>query len=275
MEKLNFDTPGLNGLKEKWQREQREKESGLTQKQIKHLRADEYCKSMNDDMGDLSFGDCKVCKNKGAIYYLDGLDNLCVKDCECLKARKSRQLIEYSGLRNLIDKCTFDSYNALATWQKAVKQKAAEYLKANKEWFLIVGQSGTGKSHLCTAIVGELLKQGKQVIFISYIKHIPELKQLTLDADKYNDLLNSWLKCEVLYIDDLFKLKVNEVDKSIILRIINYRVINDLKTIISSEMLINDMISVDEATIGRMREKCGKYVVEIQKDINKNYRLKG
>jgi len=264
----------LDSLKAKWKKEQEDKYRGLTPKQIKHLKAVEYCKSMNEDFGNLQYGDCNKCFNRGYIHYLDKDDNICAKDCDCLKARKSRQLIEFSGLKNVIDSKTFESYNAIENWQQVLKNNAIKYTKSQKEWFLIAGQSGIGKSHLCTAIVGELIKQNKQVIYISYIKHIPELKKLTFEKDKYNELLNSWLKCEVLYIDDLFKITSNDSDKTTMLKIIDYRNINDSKTIISTERSTNDLIAIDEATFGRIREKCGEYVYEIGKDSNKNYRLK-
>jgi len=271
-EKSFADYP-LNDLKAKWKKEQEEKYKGLNENQIRHLKAVDYCKSMNEDVGYLKYGDCNKCLNRGYIHYLDENDNLCAKDCDCLKSRKSRQLIAFSGLKNVIENKTFSSYIAKENWQKALKETAFKYTLCKDEWFLIAGQSGIGKSHLCSAIVGELLKQNKQVIYISYIKHIPELKQLTLEKDTYNDLLNSWLKCEVLYIDDLFKIALSESDKITVLKIIDYRYINNFKTIISTELSLNDIKKADEATFGRIKEKCKDFVIEIGKDSSKNYRL--
>lgn len=54
---------------------------------------------------------------------------------------------------------------------------------------------------------------------------------------------------------------------------INYRYANNLKTIISSERMISELLEIDEATFGRVVEKCGKYLVNIVKDKSKNHRL--
>ena len=79
---------------------------------------------------------------------------------------------------------------------------------------------------------------------------------------------------EVLFLDEVLK-KYNETDLKYIIEIINYRYNNNLKTVISSERNLNELLDIDEATFGRVVEKSGEYLLDIKKDRNKNYRLKG
>ena len=55
---------------------------------------------------------------------------------------------------------------------------------------------------------------------------------------------------------------------------INYRYNNNMPTIISSELLIDDLRDLDEATASRMYQRAKGYVISIAKDKNKNYRFK-
>ncbi len=88
---------------------------------------------------------------------------------------------------------------------------------------------------------------------------------------------------EYLYIDDLYKMGANtdgevkptSADVSIAFEIINHRYINKLPTIISTEMLPEELLHIDEATGGRIVERAKGNTLAIGKDTGKNYRLQG
>lgn len=79
---------------------------------------------------------------------------------------------------------------------------------------------------------------------------------------------------DVLYIDDFFKGKISETDKTLAFDIINYRYNNSLVTIISSELLLQELIDVDAAIAGRIKQMSADYIVQIAYDDERNYRLK-
>ena len=103
---------------------------------------------------------------------------------------------------------------------------------------------------------------------------ITKIKQNMLDAEYYCKMISKYQTCEVLLIDDLFKGKINESDVNIIFEIVNYRYLNYLPIIVSSEFSIDRLLNFDEAVGSRVYEMCKDYVVEIEKDMNFNYRLK-
>ena len=82
--------------------------------------------------------------------------------CECLKVRKTIKVLQESGLQEVIESKTFDSFKATEQWQIQNKKIAELFVNQDQvKWFFIGGQCGSGKSHLCTAMCGEYLKQGK------------------------------------------------------------------------------------------------------------------
>lgn len=233
---------------------------------------------MNNTEGSLQGYNCNVCHNKGIVYMYHG-NEIVSKDCECMKTRESLDRIKKSGLSNLLDKYTFDSYETGESFQKLIKGKAVNFLRTNAKWFFIGGQIGCGKSHICTAIVGELLKQGKQARYMQWRDDVVKLKSHA-NSYEYEFLINPFKNAEVLYIDDLFKTRSGEfptsADVNIAFEIINQRYINpDFITIISSERTISDMLKIDEAVVSRICEYAGEYTINVASDIHKNYRLRG
>ena len=190
-------------------------------------------------------------------------------DCECMQKRKSVKRIKQSGLGNLLDKRVND-YVAIEDWQKEVKEKATRYLtEKSKNWFVILGQSGSGKTHICSAIGSRLLNQGKEVRYMAWTDlaaKIREMDEVNAEIEKIKDI-------EVLYIDDLFKIAASQGQKNVAFNILSYRANNELTTIISSEVLFDDLLKVDEAIAGRIKEMAQDYLINITNG-DKNYRLK-
>ena len=217
---------------------------------------------------------CEKCNNTGWITYIDKDGYEYVKQCDCVKQRQSLARLERSGLGGLLEKYTFDRYEADFDFQKELLSKAKNYLNEKDKWFVVLGQSGSGKSHICTAICGELLKQGHEVRFMSWLTESVKLKQNVNNPEIYEPLMEDYKNCEILYIDDFFKNEnLSSADLRIANEIINYRCVANKQTIISSERLIGNLIEVDEAIIGRIIEMAGEYVTQIVGK-EKNYRLR-
>jgi DNA replication protein DnaC len=137
----------------------------------------------------------------------------------------------------------------------------------------VLGQSGSGKSMICTAICGELLKK-HEVRFMSWLTESVKLKQNVNNPEIYEPLMEDYKNCEILYVDDFFKNEqLSSADLRIANEIINYRCVANKQTLISSERLVKDLMEIDEAVVGRMVEKAEEYLTEIVGK-EKNYRLR-
>ena len=149
-------------------------------------------------------------------------------------------------LKDIIKDYTFDKFIASEPWQKAIKEAAMEYAENPVGWFALCGQSGAGKTHLCTAISRKFLLSGKRVIYMLWRDEIVKIKEAAKgseDSDELRKLLDRYKTADVLYIDDLFKTgraadntlpKPTPADINYAFEIINYRYNNpSLLTIIS------------------------------------------
>ncbi|WP_250278776.1 DnaA ATPase domain-containing protein [[Clostridium] colinum] len=247
----------------------------LEEKQI--LKNEKYVETYNNTIGNLPYTNCEICKNKGHIMVVDKKDATrhYIKKCSCMSERESIERFKKSGLEALRQKYTFSKFNRYNEKTKKLYEKAKEFLKNKNEknWFFIGGQVGSGKSHLCTAMSLELLKNN-QVKFMEWVKESTILKSLVLDDINYTRELSKLLYVDILYIDDFFKGGINKADIRLAFEIINYRYNNDLVTIISSEKSINEILEIDEAIGSRIYEKSYNFTFEIEKDEELNYRLR-
>lgn len=251
--------------------------SRFSSKELQDFDKSEYEKKrvewLNETVGNLQGYECKLCKNKGYIVVLDD-GKMVSKDCQCTKARRCIRKMKESGLKDVIRKYTFDNFEALEEWQKVIKDKAIAYSKTPVGWFLLAGQSGCGKTHLCTAISCELLRNNKAVTYIQWRDFAPKVKAASMDNEKRFLLMDEPKKAEFTYIDDLFKGGQTVTDIQIAFEIMNHRIVNDLPTIISTELAFEELHAIDEALCGRMVQNAGDNCLFISKNSKKNYRYK-
>lgn len=241
---------------------------------------DEYFEALkirayNDTPGRLTGIDCPVCKNKGRILDISPDGDEYFKECSCMTKRNVIRYAKQSGLGDLTNK-RFKTYDPVEDWQKRFLEAAIAYTKSvlagDRGWFTMLGQSGCGKTHLCSAICNRLLGAGKQVVYMLWTSEIREIKANA--KDEYASRVDRFRRAEVLYIDDLFKGKISEADIQIAYEMINWRYNSNLITIISSELSLFDLIKIDAATAGRIKERSGKNVLSVAPDAKKNWRLR-
>lgn len=250
---------------------------------IAQYRIDSYNKEKGR-LNEFDGYDCKICNNKGNIMYLlDGYEY--TKCCQCMETRKAIKNMERSGLKNVIRDYTLDKYITTEDWQKEIKNKAIQYLKDDtKKWWFISGQSGGGKTHISTAICREYLLKGNIVKYMLWKEESTVLKACVNDVNVYKKNMGKLKQVEILYIDDFLKpIKDKEgqitaptvADINLAFELIDYRKNANLRTIISSERDIQELLTIDQAIAGRIAEKATKeYVLNIGQGISKNYRLK-
>lgn len=219
---------------------------------------------------------CKKCNGNGYIAEVIKEFDLfytVVKECDCTKLKRTENEAKASGVMQLLD-YTFENFNTWSKWQADIKSSAEENAKL-KDWFFIGGQSGAGKTHICSAIANY---QRKNRIKVKYMVWTDEINKLKNYED--TSYLDAVKRVECLYIDDLFKrigtntqeaLTSSDITKT--WELLNFRASNKLKTIISTELTLEDIGEIDESLAGRIKQKSGKYVFSLKKDSTKNMRL--
>lgn len=242
----------------------------------------------NERVGNMPYYNCEICKNKGVVYFAFKGD-IHATGCNCLPIRKIVEELERSGIRQeVFGQLTFENFETKEKWQEHFKNYFIKYLDEYKsqpigfrKWIVVSSPSGYGKTHLCTALLKELIMQGKKGKYMLWKDETPKLMALKksvsiVSQEKYDELIKEIKNVDVLYIDDFLKLynerKMEELDLAY--EIINSRYINNKITIISTEILKEEFEKIDVATCGRINERCLGYWIQLKDEPDRNYRMK-
>jgi len=232
--------------------------------------------AVNSTIGNLKNYDCVECLNRGCIAIPCETDGHRMRECECMAIRKSLKMIEKSGLKPLMERYTFENYITRDPWQKKVKGLAQRFIDDNACFFAMLGQTGAGKSHVCTAIATEYLNRRTPVYYMLWNTDVKRLRSTVNDGVEHEKEVKRLQTIDVLYIDDLFKCKngnePSDADVRLAFEIINARYNSRATTLISSEFTIDELRGIDAALAGRINEMCGVYILNIGRDEKKNYR---
>lgn len=239
--------------------------------------------TINSTPGNLTGYECNKCLNRGNIAIPKEGGGIAFRDCDCMKIRRCVWKMEKSGLKHIIKSMTFEGFKDTEPWQSQLKTGTMDYANNPVGWLLVCGQVGSGKTHLCTAVCRQLLLAGHEVRYMPWRDDIAQLKAMSLDSEKRHQTITELKTAPILYIDDLFKTgraadgscNPTAADISLAFEIINYRYINDLPTIVSTERRPEDLVEIDEATGSRIAEKASAHTFSINRDTKRNYRLRG
>lgn len=264
-----------------YRRKQQENPSEMSIEQL----VQRECDAFNEATGSLTGYDCPICKNKGAIFHADGMYTVST-ECSCMAIRRTMNNIRRSGLEESMKTHRLDNFETKTPLQRKMKEVALGFLRDHeRQWMYFGGQAGCGKTHLCTAVVGEFLRQGIEARYMLWQTESPRLKSAINDGEHYDALLLPFCTVPVLYIDDLLRPTLDDYghkkqpstgDLNLAFRIINDRYRNpSLITVISSEWTMDDLQRIDPGVGSRIYQRSKGNFLSISTDDRKNYRLVG
>ena len=206
---------------------------------------------------------CKKCSDTGFVSD--------TRICSCFKEALTILNIESSGMGKLIEKQSFENFDL--SWYEGEAKVSAEFILRTAKSFaknfgkvgdnlLLVGNTGTGKTHISTAIAKEIITRGFDVLYDSAQNIISDF-----EADKfksgysaqYEPKAEKYLECDLLIIDDLGAEFANQFTVSCLYNLINTRKNRGLSTIISTNLSAEELTTKYE---GRISSRIiGEYTV--------------
>lgn len=232
--------------------------------------------SKNETLAEYDLGgvDCPLCNNTGTIIERGpGLLELHAYECACMRERRSLRSLRKAGMEDMATRYTMDAYQTDTGLRAKIKRIAQEFIAADKGWFFIAGRSGSGKTHICTAIcIGLMQQKSSEIYFMPWRDDSTEIKANVKNQEIYQAKIKRLKRVPVLYIDDFLKGGYTDADIKLAFEILNARY-NDtaLRTIISSELPLNEILRIDEAVGGRIYERSREFSVLAP---DENWRLK-
>lgn len=225
LEMQNKDTSSETELLKTFNKERTKilKKLGFT---LRDIEPQYFCKKCNDT-GVFNNNVCKCLEVE--------INNILMKDISCAvdKSHTFENCKESFLKENNLDKIyktTFDWVN--------------KYPSSKYKNIILLGKAGAGKTYLTDCIANGLIKKQEFVNFVTAFNlNNSMLNYHTTFDDSKNSILEPFLTCPVLIIDDLGTEPIlKNITKEYLYLIVNERIINGKCTIISSNLTPNEII---------------------------------
>ena len=141
---------------------------------------------------------------------------------------------------------------------KIFKEYISKLKTTDKKLFLLNGQVGVGKTYIIKATTHEAIKQGYFALYTTaFDLNKAFLNYHCAKLDEKDKILDKYLSCDLLLIDDLgTENKLNNVTTEYLYLIINQRLESGKNTIITTNLNINELKdSYDERIMSRISNK--------------------
>lgn len=247
--------------------------SSMTTTELSQWMADQC----NLERGNLTGYDCPECLNRGYFHRVDSQGRKYLEECRCMVIRRNQDRIRKSGLADMVERYSLENWEIKEPWQQAASDMVKRYAETPQGWFIACGNSGSGKTHLCTALCGILMLKGIPTRYVLWRDMSVRAKAAVNDEEEYEMLVDPIKMTPCLYIDDLFKTgrgkEPTTGDVNLAFEILNARY-NDAKkmTIISTELDMERLLEIDEAVGSRIYERSKNYYLRMKG--RENWRLK-
>lgn len=234
-------------------------------------RCDWYNRSQDKPTSEIK---CMKCRDKGDYQVREkdsmGIMRTVMYICGCQEG-----VIADSKIRSRnLQESTWQAFKTDKPHHRDMRDKAETYISNMKgKWFYLGGQVGSGKTHLAKTMERYLIETGHDVLFIKWRDKINEIKS---DYEKSKSVVSRLQKVHVLIIDDFLKGEPTDADITRAFEIIDARYEKNLPTIITTQHNHVQLMKYDEALASRIVERTKQYgyLVNIQKDDQKNFRLR-
>jgi len=134
--------------------------------------------------------------------YEQYLLELVQRECQARWTKRTERLLRDSRLPLEKDLASFDMGRLPAKVSRQVRTLIEGSFVDRRENLLLFGKTGTGKTHLLSAIAQELVRSGRKVVSWPCALLVQELLVAKRDL-KLSRVLKRMAQCEVLLIDDI------------------------------------------------------------------------
>jgi len=204
--------------------------------------------NINIEYLDINY-ECNECEDTG--YLSNG------ERCNCLKQALINKAYKMSNVENILEKENFQSFDINIFPDKSIEGEeltprqnmmnilsisegfVGNFNEKNEENLLLYGSTGLGKTFICNCIAKALLDKNKIVIYQTAftILEIIEKHRFRRDITEFDEYeYNLLLDADLLIIDDLGTEVANTFTNAEIFNIVNTRLLNEKKTIISTNL---------------------------------------
>lgn len=192
-------------------------------------------------------------------FYGENLDGTFCQNCDdgqalagevraLIHAKKQAlldKLVAASGLTELMKSQTFQTF--LTRSDLELESALAQVMDAASGFrsIILIGDPGTGKSHLAAAYLNYAISQGRTGVFVSLIDLMSSLR-MTVSSNEpgqdWDTLLQRFIEADILVLDDLGQEKATPKVIEVLFHLLNSRVSRQKPTVVTSNYKLKQLM---------------------------------
>jgi DNA replication protein DnaC len=168
--------------------------------------------------------------------------------CGCAQRDRSEQIQRRANIPPLYEQATFENFSlrqdnqiahrALVPVFSAVRMYARSFPATEKPGLLLIGPTGTGKTHLCVAALKVLMSRGFECVFFDFNTLIQQIRSSWDPSSQASnrDAYGQAMETEILMLDDLGAHRTLDWIQDVLTSVITHRC-NNKKPLIATSNL--------------------------------------
>ena len=208
---------------------------------------------------------CPKCGGTGFVIF-EGANLSGAKPCDCRSAGRAGRLEGRAAIPPLYANASFDNFsvpgpeNPLARRELtgvllAIKNFVRDFKNESRPGLILIGEPGTGKTHLAVAALRQIVEKGFEGLFCDYQTLLNDIKSGydPASGSSHKEAYRTALEAEVLLLDDLGAHRVTDWVEDTVTSIITYRCNNRKALIATTNLPDADAGSalIDKSVLGR------------------------
>jgi DNA replication protein DnaC len=156
------------------------------------------------------------------MAHLDYLGELLKTECHERETRRAARCIKEAGFPLVKTLEGFDFRRASHLPEVLLRELAAGHYIDQAQPILFLGEPGTGKTHLATALGVAAATQGRSVRFVTVARLVTDLTEAR-DAHQLGRVMGRYNRVEVLVLDELGYVPLGRTDAELLFQVLSER----------------------------------------------------
>lgn len=185
------------------------------------------------------------------------------------KKRLAESMLGRAAIPKRFLSCSFDGYDVTSETQAKNFETCRRYAErfsvrpaTEGTGLMLIGKTGTGKTHLAAAIANKIIENGYQAVYSVADQMIRDIRASWGGKGDESEAIKKFVSPDLLIIDEIGAGHSSESEKTHYFQVINARYEEVKPTILITNLALDELIeTIGDRSVDRMRDASGSALI--------------